>query len=85
MDLLSGHAIAPGDVAEELWALKDVSFEVRRGEVLGVIGRNGRKKLPQQIAFYERNRECNKNLAQRIEHSSVCAWRLFGKDTKIQQ
>ena len=27
-----------------LWALKDVSFEVRRGEVLGVIGRNGAGK-----------------------------------------
>ena len=25
----------------ELWALRDVSFEVKRGEVLGVIGRNG--------------------------------------------
>ncbi|GEM_PF-6514264 len=27
--------------SEELWALKDVSFEVHRGEVVGVIGRNG--------------------------------------------
>src|SRR4029077_21071340 len=26
---------------EEIWALRDVSFEVRRGEVLGIIGRNG--------------------------------------------
>ena len=26
------------------WALKDVSFEVRRGEVIGVIGRNGAGK-----------------------------------------
>ena len=25
----------------DLWALRDVSFEVKRGEVLGVIGRNG--------------------------------------------
>jgi lipopolysaccharide transport system ATP-binding protein len=29
---------------EEFWALKDVSFEVKRGEVLGVIGRNGAGK-----------------------------------------
>lgn len=29
---------------EEYWALKDVSFEVRRGEVLGIIGRNGAGK-----------------------------------------
>lgn len=28
----------------EVWALKDVSFEVGRGEVLGIIGRNGSGK-----------------------------------------
>jgi lipopolysaccharide transport system ATP-binding protein len=30
--------------SSELWALKDVSFEVKRGEVLGIIGRNGAGK-----------------------------------------
>lgn len=41
---------SPRDVAanqskrEEFWALKDVDFEVRRGEVLGVVGRNGAGK-----------------------------------------
>ncbi len=30
--------------AEEFWALKDVSLEVREGEVLGLIGRNGAGK-----------------------------------------
>ncbi len=29
---------------EYVWALKDVSFEVRQGEVLGIIGRNGAGK-----------------------------------------
>ena len=29
---------------EDFWALKDVSFSVRRGEVLGIIGRNGAGK-----------------------------------------
>ena len=31
-------------VGEEIWALKDVSFQVQQGEVLGVIGRNGAGK-----------------------------------------
>lgn len=29
---------------EEFWALKDVSFEVKKGEVIGIIGRNGAGK-----------------------------------------
>jgi lipopolysaccharide transport system ATP-binding protein len=29
---------------EDFWALKDVSFEVKQGEVLGIIGRNGAGK-----------------------------------------
>lgn len=29
---------------EDFWALKDVGFEVRRGEVVGIIGRNGAGK-----------------------------------------
>ena len=44
IDMSRGRALVSGDKAEEFWALKNVSFDVKRGEVLGVIGRNGAGK-----------------------------------------
>jgi ABC-type polysaccharide/polyol phosphate transport system ATPase subunit len=35
---------APGPRATDFWAIKDVSFDVARGETLGVIGHNGAGK-----------------------------------------
>lgn len=43
-DIFAGRQIVQGDAVEEFWALKDISFEVKRGEVLGIIGRNGAGK-----------------------------------------
>src|ERR1700730_2171622 len=42
--LISGEQQVQGDEIEEFWALRNVSFEVKQGEVLGIIGRNGAGK-----------------------------------------
>src|SRR5262249_36653139 len=44
LDFVRGNQIVQGDSVEEFWALRDVSFEVKRGEVIGIIGRNGAGK-----------------------------------------
>lgn len=38
------NAFHPSKSTEMFWALKDVSFEVERGDVVGIIGRNGAGK-----------------------------------------
>jgi lipopolysaccharide transport system ATP-binding protein len=43
-DMLSGKQIIQGDEVEEFWALKDINFEIKQGERVGIIGRNGAGK-----------------------------------------
>jgi len=44
VDLVRGESIVQGDEIEEFWALQNVTFEVKQGEVVGIIGRNGAGK-----------------------------------------
>ena len=38
------HLVTGTKAKEEIWALRDINFEVKQGQVLGVIGRNGAGK-----------------------------------------
>jgi lipopolysaccharide transport system ATP-binding protein len=41
---ITHHPSPASNDSDRFWALKDVSFEVKRGEVLGIIGKNGAGK-----------------------------------------
>jgi lipopolysaccharide transport system ATP-binding protein len=43
-DRINGALDSKQKVASDFWALKNVSFEIKQGEVMGVIGRNGAGK-----------------------------------------
>lgn len=66
LDRLIGKS-SPKHEPEMFWALKDVSFEVKRGQVLGIIGRNGAGKSTLL------------KILSRITHPSTGRARLYGR------
>jgi homopolymeric O-antigen transport system ATP-binding protein len=43
-DVFHGRQIVEGDEVEEFFALKNINFQVKEGEIFGIIGRNGAGK-----------------------------------------
>lgn len=42
--LLSGKSSSAAELTQEFWALKDISLQIKHGEIVGVIGHNGAGK-----------------------------------------
>lgn len=40
-NLIRGQAAGAAELGETIWALRDISFQIKSGEVVGILGRNG--------------------------------------------
>jgi lipopolysaccharide transport system ATP-binding protein len=71
---------------QDFWALKDVSFEVRKGDIVGVMGRNGSGKstllklLSRITAPTEGNAELHGRVASLLEVGTGFHQELTGKE-----
>ena len=71
---------------EDFWALRNVSFDVKKGEVLGVIGHNGAgkstllKAISRIIEPAEGSIECNGKVVPMLELGSGFDYELSGRE-----
>ena len=43
-NLLRGHSTGDAELDATIWALKDISFEIKHGDIIGIVGKNGSGK-----------------------------------------